>query len=124
MGVEVKEGGKEWKGCLQRILGALLKTSVVTSTKMKMALIGAQVMECCEREGKTLVDFAGEMDRALLFAEWQAKLFGQDTSLLAEISSAEKRFQFFSLTSGRSRRPNFTTWMPIMQMQLERFQLS
>ena len=26
-GVEIKEGGKEWKECLQRILGALLKTS-------------------------------------------------------------------------------------------------
>ena len=70
--------------CLQKVLGALLKSATVASTKVKMSMIGAQAIDSCEREGKSLADFAGDLDKALLFAEWQTKIFTQDQGLLAE----------------------------------------
>jgi hypothetical protein len=86
------DGGVAWKECLQKVLGALLQTTTVTLSRKRMAQIGRQAVEFCVREGRPLLEFASDLDKALLFAGWQAKVFSQDANALPEaLATLEQR---------------------------------
>ena len=77
-GAESKEGeGKVWKESLQKILVALLQTTTVALCRKKMAQLGRQAIKSCTREGRPLLDFVTDLDKALLFAGWQTEVFAE-----------------------------------------------
>ena len=62
-----------------------------------MGSLGTHVIEMWPRDGKPLLDFASDLDKAFQFAAWQTKIFHQDAERVTEIlaSLEQKAFSTF-----------------------------
>lgn len=72
-----EEEGSEgnWESWLEKILTAILKTPTQQVTRRKMEIIATSAIESLVRGGSSLIEYATELDKALRFARWQAKIF-------------------------------------------------
>jgi hypothetical protein len=94
-----RQGGgeeKEWKDCLSKLLMAILQVSTQPIARRKMETIGVAAIETCNRDSKSLLEFATEIEKALKFAGWQAKIFVDPDRLTEVFEQHElKAFQTF-----------------------------
>ena len=83
---EGKASEEQWREFLESMIVAILQAASVQSARAKMEILGAQVIEMCPRDAKSLLEFAGDLDKARQFAVWQAKIFNKDPIRVEEIN--------------------------------------
>lgn len=87
-----KAGDGEWREFLSKALVAILQAPSVSVARAKMDVLGSQIIETCPRDAKSLLEFAGDLDKACQFAIWQAKIFNTEPVRLSElVASLEQR---------------------------------
>ena len=97
--MEVKGNAEQWGEFLRNLLTAILRAPTIQIAKGKMDQLGTHGIESCQRAGRPLLYFAGDLDKACNFAGWQAKIFNPDEERFEEILVSFERKAFTTLES-------------------------
>ena len=82
------EGVEGWEKWIERILAAVLKTSDQT-IRRKMDAIAMGAIEAPARGSSSLIEFTSEIDKAMKFATWQARIFLKGEALAEVLTRYE-----------------------------------
>ena len=93
----LEEGG--WNRWLLKILMAVLKVTTEMAAQRKMETIALGAIESPTRGSNTLIEFATELDKAVKFGVWQAKVLWKG-DLLAQALTRYEELAFTNFKKG------------------------